>query len=131
MLESGIGRAANIHLSTLPNFVLSGDSPADGERPDVRELRLVVHLARDDEHRRLELVEGAAEGFPILHTGIVAQIRRRYFPLAAQHAQKSPARDGSDALASSAHPHSPYGMNAGDHARRNEHRPRTCELAVP
>ena len=25
MLESGIGRAANIHLSTLPNFSLPGD----------------------------------------------------------------------------------------------------------
>jgi o-succinylbenzoate synthase len=28
MLESGIGRAANIHLSTLPNFVLPGDIAA-------------------------------------------------------------------------------------------------------
>jgi o-succinylbenzoate synthase len=28
MLESGIGRAANIHLSTLPNFSLPGDIAA-------------------------------------------------------------------------------------------------------
>jgi len=28
MLESGIGRAANIHLSTLPNFTLPGDIAA-------------------------------------------------------------------------------------------------------
>ena len=26
MLESGIGRAHNIHLSTLPNFTLPGDT---------------------------------------------------------------------------------------------------------
>jgi O-succinylbenzoate synthase len=28
MLESGIGRAANVHLSTLPNFKLPGDIAA-------------------------------------------------------------------------------------------------------
>jgi O-succinylbenzoate synthase len=28
MLESGIGRAHNIHLSTLPNFTLPGDVAA-------------------------------------------------------------------------------------------------------
>jgi len=28
MLESGIGRAANVHLSTLPNFSLPGDIAA-------------------------------------------------------------------------------------------------------
>ena len=28
MLETGIGRAANIHLSTLPNFSLPGDVAA-------------------------------------------------------------------------------------------------------
>jgi O-succinylbenzoate synthase len=28
MLESGIGRAANLHLSTLPNFRLPGDIAA-------------------------------------------------------------------------------------------------------
>ena len=28
MLESGIGRAANVHLSTLPNFTLPGDIAA-------------------------------------------------------------------------------------------------------
>ena len=28
MLESGIGRAANIHLATLPNFSLPGDIAA-------------------------------------------------------------------------------------------------------
>ena len=28
MLESGIGRAANVHLATLPNFSLPGDIAA-------------------------------------------------------------------------------------------------------
>jgi o-succinylbenzoate synthase len=37
MLESGIGRAANIHLSTLPNFSLPGDIAASKRyfEPDV------------------------------------------------------------------------------------------------
>ena len=28
MLETGVGRAANLHLSTMPNFVLPGDISA-------------------------------------------------------------------------------------------------------
>ncbi len=37
MLESGIGRAHNLHLSTLPNFTLPGDVAASGRyfRPDL------------------------------------------------------------------------------------------------
>jgi O-succinylbenzoate synthase len=37
MLESGIGRAHNIHLSTLPNFTLPGDVAASRRyyAPDV------------------------------------------------------------------------------------------------
>ena len=34
--------------------------PADAERPDVGELRLVVDLARHHEHRRLQFVERRA-----------------------------------------------------------------------
>ena len=37
MLESGIGRAHNVHLSTLPNFTLPGDV-ADSKRYFVEEL---------------------------------------------------------------------------------------------
>jgi len=37
MIESGIGRAHNVHLSTLPNFVLPGDV-ADSKRYFVEEL---------------------------------------------------------------------------------------------
>jgi O-succinylbenzoate synthase len=44
MLESGIGRAHNIHLSTLPNFSLPGDVAAS-ERyfaPDLIDPEIVV-----------------------------------------------------------------------------------------
>jgi O-succinylbenzoate synthase len=30
MLESGIGRLANVHLQTLPSFTLPGDTAASG-----------------------------------------------------------------------------------------------------
>ena len=44
MLESGIGRAANVHLSTLPNFSLPGDIAASKRYfdPDVIEPRIEV-----------------------------------------------------------------------------------------
>jgi o-succinylbenzoate synthase len=44
MLESGIGRAHNIHLSTLPNFSLPGDVAASGRyfAPDLIDPEIVV-----------------------------------------------------------------------------------------
>jgi o-succinylbenzoate synthase len=44
MLESGIGRAHNIHLSTLPNFSLPGDVAASRRyyAPDLIEPEIVV-----------------------------------------------------------------------------------------
>jgi O-succinylbenzoate synthase len=44
MLESGIGRAHNIHLSTLPNFTLPGDVAASRRyyEPDLIEPAIVV-----------------------------------------------------------------------------------------
>src|SRR5262245_17289712 len=60
---------------------------SDAKRPDVGELRLVVDLAGDDEHGRLQLVERDVEGLAILDTGFVAQIRRRHLPLVTKHLQ--------------------------------------------
>ena len=47
MLESGIGRAANLHLSTLPNFTLPGDVAASKRyfNPDL--IDPPIELARD------------------------------------------------------------------------------------
>jgi O-succinylbenzoate synthase len=47
MLESGIGRAANIHLSTLPNFSLPGDIAASSRyfEPDL--IDPAIEVARD------------------------------------------------------------------------------------
>jgi O-succinylbenzoate synthase len=44
MLESGIGRAHNIHLSTLPNFSLPGDIAASGRyyAPDLIDPEIIV-----------------------------------------------------------------------------------------
>ena len=44
MLESGIGRAHNIHLSTLQNFVLPGDVAASARyyEPDLIEPGITV-----------------------------------------------------------------------------------------
>jgi o-succinylbenzoate synthase len=44
MLESGIGRAHNIHLSTLPNFTLPGDVAASGRYyvPDLIDPEIVM-----------------------------------------------------------------------------------------
>ena len=61
--------------------------PADAERPDVGELRLVEHLARHDDHRGLQFVQRAGECVPVLHAGLVAQVGRAHLPLVAQHAQ--------------------------------------------
>ena len=44
MLESGIGRAHNIHLATLPNFRLPGDIAASGRyySPDLIDPEITV-----------------------------------------------------------------------------------------
>jgi len=47
MLESGIGRAANIHLSTLPNFTLPGDIAASKRYFDPDLIEPPVEVAAD------------------------------------------------------------------------------------
>jgi O-succinylbenzoate synthase len=47
MLESGIGRAANIHLSTLPNFSLPGDIAASRRYFDPDLIDPAIEVARD------------------------------------------------------------------------------------
>jgi O-succinylbenzoate synthase len=47
MLESGIGRAANIHLSTLPNFSLPGDIAASSRYFDPDVIDPAIEVARD------------------------------------------------------------------------------------
>jgi O-succinylbenzoate synthase len=47
MLESGIGRAANIHLSTLPNFTLPGDVAASRRYFDPDLIEPPIEVAAD------------------------------------------------------------------------------------
>ncbi|HJZ70271.1 MAG TPA: o-succinylbenzoate synthase [Vicinamibacterales bacterium] len=47
MLESGIGRAANIHLSTLPNFTLPGDIAASRRYFDPDLIEPPIEVAAD------------------------------------------------------------------------------------
>jgi O-succinylbenzoate synthase len=47
MLESGIGRAANIHLSTLPNFSLPGDVAASSRYFDPDLIEPPIEVAAD------------------------------------------------------------------------------------
>ena len=47
MLESGIGRAANIHLSTLPNFTLPGDIAASKRYFDPDLIEPPIEVASD------------------------------------------------------------------------------------
>jgi len=47
MLESGIGRAANIHLATLPNFTLPGDIAASKRYFDPDLIDPPIHVASD------------------------------------------------------------------------------------
>jgi o-succinylbenzoate synthase len=47
MLESGIGRAANIHLATLPNFSLPGDIAASRRYFDPDVIEPAIEVARD------------------------------------------------------------------------------------
>ena len=52
MLESGIGRAANIHLSTLPNFSLPGDVAASRRYFDPDLIEPPIEVAADGTIRR-------------------------------------------------------------------------------
>jgi O-succinylbenzoate synthase len=47
MLESGIGRAANIHLATLPNFSLPGDIAASKRYFDPDLIDSPIEVAQD------------------------------------------------------------------------------------
>jgi O-succinylbenzoate synthase len=47
MLESGIGRAANIHLSTLPDFTLPGDVAASRRYFDPDVIEPPIEVAPD------------------------------------------------------------------------------------
>ena len=50
MLESGIGRAHNIHLASLPNFSLPGDIAASKRyyQPDLIEPAIDIARRRND-----------------------------------------------------------------------------------
>ena len=52
MLESGIGRAHNIHLASLPNFTLPGDIAASKRyyTPDLIEPGIEVSVAARGDH---------------------------------------------------------------------------------
>lgn len=66
MLESGIGRAHNIHLSTLPNFRKPGDTSSASR-----------YFARDIIHERLETTDGRMP-VPAAGAGIGVTLDRDY-----------------------------------------------------
>jgi len=61
MLESGIGRAHNIHVSTLPNFSMPGDVAASARYfdPDLIDPPIEVSSRIDDATERLATLEPA------------------------------------------------------------------------
>jgi O-succinylbenzoate synthase len=63
MLESGVGRAHNVHLSTLPNFSLPGDV-ADSKRYFVEEIIEPTVRVRGD--GTIAVPEGPGIGYEIL-----------------------------------------------------------------
>ena len=67
MLESGIGRAHNVHLSTLPNFALPGDV-ADSKRYFVEELIEPTVQVRSD--GTIEVPDGPGIGYTVLEDRI-------------------------------------------------------------
>ena len=81
MLESGIGRAHNIHLSSLPNFSLPGDIAASRRYfvPDLIEPGIEVQPRRHD--RRADRARASAS--PSIGTG---SRRRRSKPTKREHA---------------------------------------------
>lgn len=73
MLESGIGRAANIHLSTLPNFSLPGDIAASKRYFDPDLIDPPVTVAGDG---TIAVPTGAGLGVAIRHDRIDAATLR-------------------------------------------------------
>jgi o-succinylbenzoate synthase len=74
MLESGIGRAHNIHLSTLPNFSLPGDVAASCRyyAPDVIDPEIVV---RPD--GTIAVPQGAGIGVQVVADRVASATRER------------------------------------------------------
>jgi len=74
MLESGIGRAANIHLSTLPNFSLPGDVAASKRYFDPDVIDPPIEVAADG---TIAVPRGPGLGVAIVHERLErATIRR-------------------------------------------------------
>ncbi len=73
MLESGIGRAHNIHLSTLPNFTLPGDVAASRRyyAPDLIEPGIDVRA-----DGTIEVPRGPGIGVNLVHERIAAATRQ-------------------------------------------------------
>jgi len=67
MLESGIGRAANIHLSTLPNFTLPGDVAASKRYFDPDVIDPPIEVAADG---TIAVPQGPGLGVAIRHDRI-------------------------------------------------------------
>jgi O-succinylbenzoate synthase len=67
MLESGIGRAANIHLSTLPNFSLPGDVAASKRYFDPDVIDPPIEVAADG---TIAVPQGPGLGVAIRHDRI-------------------------------------------------------------
>jgi len=77
MLESGIGRAANIHLATLPNFSLPGDIAASRRyfNPDL--IDPPIEVAPDG---TVAVPDGPGLGVAIRHDRVErATVRRASF----------------------------------------------------
>ena len=74
MLESGIGRAHNIALSTLPNFVLPGDVSAS-KRYWARDI--IVRRVEVTPRGTIEVRDEPGFGYPIDHELLVRASRPR------------------------------------------------------
>ena len=74
MLESGIGRAHNIHLSTLPNFSLPGDVAASRRyyAPDLIDPE--IEVAADG---TIAVPTGPGIGVQIVHDRVAAATQER------------------------------------------------------
>jgi o-succinylbenzoate synthase len=74
MLESGIGRAANIHLSTLPNFTLPGDVAASRRYFDPDLIEPPIDVAADG---TIAVPDGHGLGVAICDDRVERATRRR------------------------------------------------------
>jgi O-succinylbenzoate synthase len=82
MLESGIGRAANIHLSTLPNFSLPGDIAASRRYFDPDVIDPAIEVARDG---TIAVPRGPGLGVQVVRDRVErATLRRAAFDVPAQ-----------------------------------------------